>query len=108
MASSVPTPAAKPITVSANAPIIDLLTAAGRYLVVIATLFPVALAVLKTRDIAAILEFVRGNDGATLLAAIVGLATFAYGLYKSHKRGAQVATVAADPAVPDRVAQLKS
>lgn len=98
--------ATKPVVVSANAGIIDLLTAAGRYLVVIMSLGAALLAVLKTKDIAAIISFMRGTDGATLITAVTGLATLAFGLYKTHKRGAQIATVAADSRVPDRVAKV--
>lgn len=97
----------KPIEVAPNAGVIDLLTALARYLTVIFTLGAALLAVLRTKDIAAIIEFMRGTDGATLIAACLGLGTLLYGLYKTHKRGAQVATVAADFRVPDRVARLK-
>jgi uncharacterized RDD family membrane protein YckC len=96
----------KPITVSANAGIIDLLTAAGRYLVVIATAIPILLQLLGTRNIGEIISYFRGDSGSTLIAAVVGLATLAYGLFKTRKRGAQIATVALDSRVPDRVAKI--
>lgn len=99
--------APKPIVVSENAGVIDTLTALGRYIVVIIGSFGTLLALLKTRDIAAILDWVRGADGAAFIAAITTIVTMLYGLYKTRKRGAQIATVAADPAVPNRLAQIK-
>lgn len=93
-----------PIEVRANTGIIDLLTAAGRYLVVIASTIPLLMTVLGTKDIVSIIAFFQGEDGAKLLAAVIGLGTFAYGLYKTRKRGAQ-AVVLAD-AAPNAVAKV--
>jgi hypothetical protein len=97
----------KPIVVNANAGIVDLLTAAGRYLAVIAATLPILLTFFSTRDIIGFIAYLQSEDGLKFAAALGGLVTLAYGLWKTHKRGAQVATVAADPAVPDRVAQIK-
>jgi hypothetical protein len=93
-----------PIVVNENAGIIDLLTAAGRYLVVIVTIVPALLALFKARDIAGIINFLRGNEGAALLAAVIGFGTLAYGLFKTFRRGKQV-VVAAD-AAPNSVAKV--
>lgn len=97
----------KPIVVSENAGIIDLLTAAGRYAVVIATSIPILLQLLGSRNIVEIMTYFRGDAGSTLMAAVIGLGTLAYGLFKTRKRGAQIATVALDSRVPDRVATTK-
>lgn len=96
----------KPIEVSENTGIMDLLTAAGRYLVVIVTAVPALLTLLGERDLLAIINYFQGADGAALLAAVIGLATLAYGLIKTRRRGAQVVQIAGDPAVPDRVAKV--
>jgi hypothetical protein len=96
----------KPIEVSANAGVIDLLTAAGRYIVVIFTVFPALIALFKAGDFMGLVSFMEGNDGAALLAAVIGLGPLIYGLRKTFKRGAQVVQVADDPAVPDRVAKV--
>jgi hypothetical protein len=102
-----PTPAATPIVVSGNAGIFDTLAAAGRLLVIVVAAVPVLVALLKAHDLAAIIAYFQGSDGATLLAAGAGLLAIIMGLLKTHKRGAQIATVAADTRVPDAVAQLK-
>lgn len=97
----------KPIRVSENAGIIDLLTAAGRYLVVIGGTIPLLLALLKARDFSAIVAFFQSNEGVSVLTAITSLFALAWGLWKTHRRGAQIATVAVDPRVPDRIATTK-
>lgn len=93
-----------PIVVSANAGIIDLLTALGRYAIVIVTAIPILLKLLGTHDLVAIIAYLRGSDGTALTAAVIGIGTLLYGLWKTHKRGAQIATVALSPSVPERVA----
>jgi hypothetical protein len=95
-----------PIVVSEKAGIIDLLTAAGRYAVVIFTIFPALLALFKARDIAGVISFLQGNQGAALLAAVIGLGTLAYGLIKTRRRGAQLVTAA--EAAPNSVAKVTS
>lgn len=97
----------EPVVVSANAGILDLLAAAGRYLLVIVGAVPVLLKLLGDHDFTAIVAYFKGTDGASLIAAASGLLALAYGLYKTHKRGTQVAAVAADTRVPNSVAQLK-
>lgn len=96
-----------PITVNANAGVNDLLFAALRYIVVIATAFPTLLVLLKDHDIAAIHAYFTSDAGKAVVAAAISLGTLAYGLYKTHKRGAQVATVAGDSRVPNTLAKLK-
>lgn len=93
-----------PIVVSPNAGIIDLMTALGRYVIVIVTAIPLMLKLLGTHDLVAIISYFRSADGTALTAAVVGIGTLLYGLWKTHKRGAQIATVALSPSVPERVA----
>lgn len=97
----------KPIVVSENAGTIDTLMALGRLAVVIVGSFTTLLAVLKTRDIAAFLEFIRGSDGTAFIAAVSTFLALGFGLLKSFKRGKQIATVALDSRVPDKVATTK-
>lgn len=96
-----------PIVVGANAGILDLLAAAGRYLVVIIGAVPLLLQLLGARDFAAIIAYFQSADGSALIAAVGALIALGYGLFKTHKRGAEVAAVAANPKVPDSVAQIK-
>lgn len=99
--------ATKPVVVSANAGLIDTLTALGRYAVVIMGAIPLLLQLLGDRDVLGLVNYFRGEDGSSLIAAVVAVATLLYGLLKTRKRGAQIATVAASDRVPNTVAQLK-
>lgn len=98
----------EPVVVSANQSVIDLLMAAMRYVVVLVAAFPTILVLLQDHDITAIHAYFTSSDGKTVAAAAVALGTMLYGLYKTHKRGAQVATVASDERVPNAVAKLKT
>lgn len=101
--------ATEPVVVSANAGVIDSIQAASRYIVVIVGFITAALGLLKVHDIAGMIALIQSNGGQMLAAisGLIALATAAYGVFKSHKRGAQIATVAADPRVPDKVASTK-
>ncbi len=99
-----PDTSTKPIVVSPNAGVVDTLTALGRYIVVIMSAIPILLQLLGARDVFAIIAYLRGSDGATLIAAVIGVGTLVYGLIKTRKRGAQIATVALDSRVPASVA----
>lgn len=96
-----------PIKVGANAGLIDTLTAAGRYLVAIVTAVPILMTLLGQRDLVSIIAYFQSAEGTTLIAAIGGLVTIGYGLFKTRKRGAQLANVAADDRVPASVASIK-
>lgn len=99
--------ATTPIRVGENAGTTDVLSAVGRYIVAIISAFPVILALLRGRDLSGLIDYFRGDSGSVVVAAVVGLATMGYGLYKTHKRASQVVTVAASDDVPNRIAQLK-
>jgi hypothetical protein len=93
----------EPIKVSANAGLIDGIQAAARYAVVIVGFVTAILGLLKTRDIGGMIVVVQNNGGEVLsaIAGLIALATAAYGVFKSGKRGGQLATAATDPDVPD-------
>lgn len=99
----------KPILVSANAGLIDGVQAAARYTVVIIGFTTALFGLLKVHDIGGIITLVQNNGGQALgaVSGLIALGTAAYGVFKSRKRGAQVATVAANPDVPSSVANLK-
>ena len=99
----------KPIVVSENAGFIDGMQAAIRYLVVIVGFITAVLGLLKTKDIAGLIAYIQANGGQVLAAVLglIALATAAYGVFKTRKRGAQIATVAASPRVPESVATTK-
>ena len=96
-----------PIAVRSNTGLIDTATAALRYAVVIVGSVPVLLAFLGSRDFAGLVAFFRGEDGAGLIAAVSAIVSLGYGLWKTYRRGDQVVTIAADPRVPDAVAQVR-
>lgn len=96
-----------PVVVSANAGILDMLAAAFRYLVVIIGAIPLLIKMVGIRDFAGIVAYFQGAEGSAVIAAISALVALGYGLFKTHKRGAEVASVAANSRVPDSVAQLK-
>jgi uncharacterized membrane protein YebE (DUF533 family) len=98
---------ADPIIVRTNQGGLDTFTAAGRLLVVVLSTAPAAALFLRKGDLIGLYNFFQTNQGAALLGALAGLASIAYGLYKSFKRGKQVADVATDPEVPEHVATTK-
>lgn len=100
---------AEPIVVSANAGGIDAVQAALRYTVFLITALVALAGFVRVRDVAGAVVYLQTNGGQLVaaLAGLIALGTSAYGVLKTHKRGAQVATVAADRRVPDAVATLK-
>lgn len=99
----------KPVVVPANAGFEDGVQAALRYLTVLITFTIAVLGLLKVHDIAGIIALIQSNGGPVLAAVsgLIALATAAYGVFKSKKRGTQIATVAANPDVPDKVAKIE-
>jgi hypothetical protein len=95
------------ILVSKNQSVQDTLTAAGRMILVISSTVPVAALFVQKHDLIGLYNFFQGNQGAALLGAATGLVSLGFGLYKSFKRGKQVADVAANSKVPSSVADLK-
>lgn len=97
----------KPIVISSNAGLIDGIQSAARTLVILATAIPIMLSFLSKHDLVGMIGYLQSVEGAQVIATMTGLGTIAYGIYKSHKRGAQVAAVASDVRVPAEVASLK-
>jgi len=99
----------EPVVVSANAGLVDGIQAAARYVVVLIGFMTAVLGLFKTHDIAGLIAYVQTHGGETLgaVSGLIALGTAAYGVFKSKKRGTQVATVAADPEVPEYIATLK-
>lgn len=97
------------IKASPNTGLQDGIQATARYITVIVTFVIAVLALLKVRDIGGIITLIQNNGGEVLgaISGLISLAVAAYGIFKSHKRGAQVASVAVDPRVPEEVATTK-
>ncbi len=93
--------------VNPNAGVLDTLYALGRYLTVIFTSVPILLALLGSKDLLGIVNYFRGADGTSLIAAAVGFGTLAWGLFKTFRRGKLAAKVALSRRVPDDIAKPK-
>lgn len=79
----------------------DALQASIRYITVIIAMTGAILGFLKTKDVAGLLAFIQSSGGEFLAAilGLIGVATAAYGVFKTHKRGVQAATPAVLPDV---------
>lgn len=91
------------IVVNANAGAIDSLQSIGRLLLIIAGTIPVLLKLLGTRDFVSLVQYFQSSDGLSFVAAVSAVVAFVYGVYKSHKRGAQIATAGLSNRVPDSI-----
>lgn len=100
---------AEQIVVRENAGLLDALQGAARYVVVIFGFVTAMLGLFRVRDIAGMIAYIQTHGGEVLgaISGLIALGTAAYGVFKNHKRGAQVASVAADDRVPASVATLK-
>ena len=95
------------IVVSKNAGFFDTLTAAGRLITVIGATAPAAALLIKKHDLIGLYDYFQSQPGIALSCAVIGLVSLICGLYKSFKRGTQVASVATNPTVPPEVATTK-
>lgn len=96
-----------PIEIGSNAANLDTAMAILRYLGVIATSFPVLLAVVSRGDLAELFDWVRSDAAKPMMSAVAGLVLLLWGLWKTRHRAKQVVAVAADERVPADVAALK-
>lgn len=97
------------VVVSSNAGLIDGAQAALRSLGLLITFTVAVVGFAKTKDLAGLAGYVHANGGQATAAvsAIIMFLIYAYGVYKTHKRGAQIATVAGNPDVPAEIATTK-
>lgn len=98
----------KPIIVRTQQGLIDTAAAAFRMLAIILSAAPVAVLFVKKHDLIGLYDYLHNDaQGVALVGAVTGLVAIGYGLWKSFKRGTQIATVAADNKVPASVADIK-
>jgi hypothetical protein len=102
-------PVKQPIVVSSAQGVTDLLQALLSFVVILATFLTGLATLIGKHDFVSLVTFVQTNLGQAVSAAfgIGGIVLFAWRMYKTYKRGAQLSSVAGDDRVPDRVAQLK-
>lgn len=98
-----------PIEVTSAQGVTDLLQAVISYIVIISSFVSGLGLLIGRHDAAAAVAYVQTNLGPVVAAvfSLVGVATMVWRLYKTFKRGSQLATVAASSEVPAHVARLK-
>lgn len=82
----------------------DMVFALGRVLMVLVGLGSGILALLKNRDIAGLVAFVKENDVVTLVSTAAGLAALIYGQFKTWRNKRKLITTAA--AAPNSIATV--
>jgi hypothetical protein len=93
------------VAVSSSATVLDTLGSLGRQLVLIAGAIPVLIAMLGARDVMGIVRYFQSADGSMVVAAVVTVATAAYGLFSKWRRARQLKDAALNPA--NRAVTLK-
>lgn len=93
----------EPVPVNRNAGPLDTIYALLRYIVVIIGAVPLLLKLLGAGDVIALIDYFRSADGSALIAAISAVVALLWGLFKTFRRGNQVASAAANPKVKDLV-----
>lgn len=95
------------IKVSESAGGLDALFAAGRILIYVLGSIPVLMTFIGTRDLIGFIAFWQSQEGLKLGAAIGSLITIGWGLWKTWRRGRQLAKLGASRKVPDAAIALK-
>jgi energy-converting hydrogenase Eha subunit C len=98
----------QPIVVTTAQGVTDLLQASISYVVIITTFFSGLVAMIGAHKTVEAVAYVQANLGpvVTAIFSLGGVALMVWRLYKTYKRGAQLASIAADRDVPDHVAQI--
>lgn len=95
-----------PISVNAS-PATDQAASAVRTLLLVVSVGTALAGFLSKRDLAGFIAYAQSSDFLSIVALLVGGATFAWGQWKTRHRAKQLATIAADPRTPDSVAMIK-
>jgi hypothetical protein len=82
----------------------DTIAASLRLMAIVASTAPAAALLVRKGDLIGLYDYFHSEPGVALLAALGGLASGGFAIYKSWKRGTQLASVASDHRVPDSVA----
>lgn len=93
----------KPIVVTKLQGRWDSFAAFLRLLAIVASTAPAAALLVRKGDLIGLYDYFHSEPGVALLAALGGLASGGFALYKSWKRGAQLASAGSDHRVPDEV-----
>ncbi len=96
----------KTILVNAS-PLIDQIQALGRSLALVIGAVSTLAGILSKHDLTAFIAYLQTSDFATAAAIVVTAVSLGWGWWKTGHRASQLATIAANPRVPDDVAALK-
>ena len=92
-----------PIAVNAT-PANDQITSAVRTVVLLISVMTALAGLASKHDLAGFIAYVQSAPFITAAGLVMGSVTFAWGQLKTRRRAKQLATIAADPRVPDSVA----
>ena len=95
-----------PIAVNAT-PANDQISAAVRTVVLLISVVTALAGLASKHDLAGFIAYVQSAPFITAAGLVMGAGTFAWGQWKTRHRAKQLATIAADPRVPDSVAVTK-
>lgn len=96
-----------PPIVADRSPARDQAESAVRFVLLAISVVSALAGFVSKHDLAGFIRYMQSSDFLTALAAVIGVATFAWGQWKARHRSNQLAAIAADPRVPDAVATLK-
>lgn len=96
-----------PIVVAQNAATTDPLKLAFANVIVILGAMGALAGFVSNRDLAGFIVWIKTNDGAAFVSAVLAFASFAYASWKARHRATQVVALGADPRVPPAAASLK-
>jgi hypothetical protein len=95
-----------PISVNAT-PATDQIAAAMRSLVLVVSAITALAGIASKHDLKGFIAYVQSSDFLAAASVVVAVGSFAWSQLKTRKRAVQLATIAADPRVPDAVATVK-
>jgi len=85
------------IQVNPSIQYLDMATNAVRSFVMVAGAVTALAGLVSQHDWRGAIAYIQGTPFTTALATVMSLGAFAWGLWKTHKRGGQLITAAVDP-----------
>ena len=95
-----------PIAVNAS-PVPDQAASALRSVLLIVSVITALTTIASKRDLAGFIVYVQSSEFLQALSFVVGIATFAWGQWKTRRRAKQLAAVGANPSVSDEIISIK-
>ena len=85
----------------------DQAAAAIRTVLLVLSVVTALSGIIARRSLIEFIAYMQSQDFLTVLSLVIGAGTFVWGQWKTRHRAKQLATIAADPRVPDAVARVK-